>query len=229
MKRIIFHGSEKIIAAPQYGKGRPYNDYGKGFYCTENPDMAKEWAAGAGRDGFSNQYVMDEEGLSLLNLQDPAYTILTWLTLLLENRIFDTLSPLAAEGKACLLENFRIPYRSYDVIIGYRADDSYFSFAQDFLNGTISVRQLNHALHLGKMGEQYVLCSKKAFGQIRFQGYEPVDHTEWFLRRQARDRAARKEYFQSKTQQYRRGDLYITHIIDEGIKPDDERLRSHLS
>ena len=229
MERILYHGSEKIIQKPQYGKGKPYNDYGKGFYCTENQNMAKEWAAGFERDGFANRYIIDENGLSILNLQDPSYTILTWLTILLENRIFDTLSPLAAEGKRYLLKTFSIPYRSYDIIIGYRADDSYFSFAQDFLNGTISIRQLNHALHLGKLGEQYVLCSKSAFRKIRFLDYEIAGHDEWFLKRQARDRLARKDYFHSKSQRYKKGDLYITHIIDERITPDDVRLRTHLS
>ena len=57
-------------------------------------------------------------------------------------------------------------------MIGYRADDSYFSFAQDFINGTISYRQLNRAMHLGKLGQQFVLKSKKAFERIAFEGYE---------------------------------------------------------
>ncbi|MDE7354067.1 MAG: DUF3990 domain-containing protein [Acetatifactor sp.] len=46
-------------------------------------------------------------------------------------------------------------YESCDMMIGYRADDSYFSFAQDFINGTISYRQLNNALHLGRIGQQF--------------------------------------------------------------------------
>ena len=33
--------------------------------------------------------------------------------------------------------------KNYDVIIGYRADDSYFAFAQDFLNNAISLNTLN--------------------------------------------------------------------------------------
>ena len=53
-----------------------------------------------------------------------------------------------------------------DVIIGYRAGDSYFSFAQDFVNNTISVRDLNQATHRGTLGEQVVLISEKAFCQI---------------------------------------------------------------
>ena len=38
----IFHGSENRIEKPEYGKGKPYNDYGLGFYCTEDIEMAME-------------------------------------------------------------------------------------------------------------------------------------------------------------------------------------------
>ncbi|MBQ2640754.1 MAG: DUF3990 domain-containing protein, partial [Lachnospiraceae bacterium] len=34
--RKIYHGSVKIIEKPQYGAGRRDNDYGLGFYCTED-------------------------------------------------------------------------------------------------------------------------------------------------------------------------------------------------
>ena len=49
----------------------------------------------------------------------------------------------------------------YDVIIGYRADDSYFSFAKDFINNTISVEQLAEAMRLGELGIQIVLKSER--------------------------------------------------------------------
>ena len=38
----IYHGSKDIIKQPEYGKGKPHNDYGLGFYCTEDIEMAKE-------------------------------------------------------------------------------------------------------------------------------------------------------------------------------------------
>ena len=40
----IYHGSQQIVEVPQFGVGKPYNDYGQGFYCTESPELAKEWA-----------------------------------------------------------------------------------------------------------------------------------------------------------------------------------------
>lgn len=40
-----------------------------------------------------------------------------------------------------------------------------------------------------------------------------------------RDRSDRREYFSVERNKRQRGDLYITQILDEEMKPDDERLR----
>ena len=223
--KIIYHGSKDIIEKPKFGKGKPYNDYGLGFYCTENLALAKEWAVDIGRDGYANIYEIDDSRLSVLNLNDEQYTILHWLAILLENRHFDSPSSLSHEAKEYILNNFSVDYKSYDVIIGYRADDSYFSFAQDFLNGTISYRQFNNAMHLGNLGQQFVLKSKKAFDLISFIGYENASFNEWYSRKENRDKAARRDYFDMEKNKRLRGDIYITQIIDEEMNGNDARLR----
>lgn len=225
MHRKIYHGSEKIIEHPKYGSGKKYNDYGLGFYCTDSLDMAKEWGVSRDKNGYANQYEIDCSNLLILDLNDEQYTILHWLTILLENREFDIPSGLALEAKKYLKNTFSIPYSDYDAIIGYRADDSYFSFAQDFINGTISYRQLNEAMHLGKLGQQFVLKSKKAFNQIHFLGYEVAASDEWFAKKELRDKTARREYFSMERNKWQRGDLYVAQMIDEEMKPNDLRLR----
>ena len=225
MIRQLFHGSPSIIEKPQFGYGKVYNDYGLGFYCTDSLEMAKEWGVAQNRNGYANRYELDCEGLKILDLNGPSFNILHWLAVLLENREFDVPSGLALEAKEYILNTFRVDYQSQDAIIGYRADDSYFSFAQDFINGTISYRQLNNAMHLGKLGQQFVLKSKKAFDRIQFLGYEVAEHNEWYAKKMLRDRSARREYFSVERNKRQRGDLYITQILDEEMKPDDERLR----
>ena len=121
--------------------------------------------------------------------------------------------------------NFAIDYENYDAIIGYRADDSYFSFAQDFINGTISYRQLNNAMHLGKLGQQFVLKSEIAFERIQYVGYEVAECSEWYAKKMLRDKNARREYFSEERNRRRRGDLYITQLMDEEMMPNDPRLR----
>ena len=168
---------------------------------------------------------MDCDGLRILNLNGADYCILHWLTVLLQNREFDVPSVLALESREYLLRNFSIDYQSYDAIVGYRADDSYFSFAQDFINGTISYRQLNNAMHLGKLGQQFVLKSKIAFERIHFTGSEVAACDEWYARKMLRDKTARREYFDVERNKRQRGDLYITTIMDEEMMPHDPRLR----
>ena len=221
MKRKIYHGSSKIIEKPEFGYGKPYNDYGIGFYCTENPNMAKEWGVGIDHNGYANQYQINCDGLSILDLHASEYTLLHWLTILLENREFDTSTPLAAEAKEYLIQKFHLDYKSYDIIIGYRADDSYFSYAKDFISGIISYEQLCKALMLGNLGEQICLKSKKAFESIRFTGYQKVDYNEWYPKKMARDMYARNGYKAMEKENYRKGELYITKIIDEELKADD--------
>lgn len=224
MLRKLYHGSEKIIEKPLWGVGKTYNDYGLGFYCTENLDMAKEWGVGKDKDGYANCYELDCTDLAILNLNDDKYIILHWLAILLKNREFDVPSGLALEAKEYIFENFMIKYEDYDAIIGYRADDSYFSFAQDFINGTISYRQLSNAMRLGNLGLQFVLKSKKAFERINFVGYELAKSEEWYAKKIMRDKNARREYFDTERNKRQRGDIYIPQIIDERMTADDLRL-----
>ena len=225
MVRKLYHGSPNIIEHPKFGYGKSYNDYGLGFYCTDSLEMAKEWGASIDRNGYANCYDLDCAGLEILDLNGPEFCILHWLAVLLENREFDVPSGLALEAKEYIRANFAVDYQNCDAIIGYRADDSYFSFAQDFINGTISYRQLNNAMHLGKLGQQFVLKSERAFERIRFTGYEIAESGTWYTKKMLRDKSARREYFNVERNKRQRGDLYIIQIIDEEMKPGDLRLR----
>ena len=225
MIRKLYHGSSRIIEKPLFGYGKPYNDYGLGFYCTESMEMAKEWGVGKNQDGYANCYELECDGLKILDLNGLEYCILHWLGVLLQNREFDTPSSLAFEAKEYLKHTFAVDYETYDAIIGYRADDSYFSFAQDFLNGTISYRQLNNAMHLGKLGQQFVLKSQTAFERIRFTGCETAESSQWYAKKMLRDKTARREYFDAERNRRQRGDIYITQILDEEMMADDPRLR----
>ena len=102
MLQKLYHGSQFEIKKPVFGKGKPYNDYGLGFYCTDTVEMAKEWAVSLNRDGFANAYQIDTNGLSVLDLNSPPYGILHWLTVLLGNRQFDIPSPLARDARSYL-------------------------------------------------------------------------------------------------------------------------------
>ena len=224
----LYHGSSFIIERPEFGKGNPFNDYGLGFYCTETLELAKEWACSMGQDGFANRYSFRTDGLSILNLTDRNYNILNWLAILLVNRKFNLSIDIAAQGKEYLASTFLPPYENYDVIIGYRADDSYFSFASAFLNNTISLAQLERAMSLGKLGEQVVLKSEQAFSHLHFEESIPAERTIYYPKKVTRDSKTRADFrAESKTALILNA-VYMIDILREEWKNDDARLRGNV-
>jgi len=218
----IYHGSEKIVEQPTFGMGRKNNDFGLGFYCTTNVELAKEWAVSSLRSGFYNQYTLDTEYLKVLNLNSSDYTILNWIAVLIEHRLFSIKTPVAGRAKRYLIDNFGINVNAYDVIIGYRADDSYFDYAESFLNNSISVEQLASAMKLGKLGEQIVVKSKYAFSNLKFVGFDVAEREQYYVLRKARDDEANQLYL--KMLEEESDGLYIQDIMRGGIKNDDPRI-----
>lgn len=80
----LFHGSDHIIEKPDFHLGKTNNDYGRGFYCTEELEMAKEWACKQNNDGFANKYI------------------------LLKNRTFRLSSEIAEDARQYIIRNFSI-------------------------------------------------------------------------------------------------------------------------
>lgn len=220
----LYHGSEVIVERPEFGKGARHNDYGKGFYCTENPELAREWACAKQKNGYVNIYDMYMTGLSVLNLNDSQYNILNWLAILADNRTYWQNGSISEDAKDYIKTHFLLDISGYDVIIGYRADDSYFSFAQDFVAGVISLEKLSEAMRLGKLGEQIVLKSPKAFDQIEFVGCENVDSDIYYTRKMERERDARREYRKRKREKADIHELYIIDIMREEMTNGDARL-----
>lgn len=221
---IIYHGSTNIITTPVFGHGKPYNDYGLGFYCTESLELAKEWACAVGSDGFANKYELDTDGLSILYLNGMQYHILNWMSVLLENRTFNISEGISSRAKQYILEHFLPDYKKYDVIIGYRADDSYFSYASDFVENTLSLEDLSTAMKLGKLGEQVVLMTKKAFDSLTFVEAVPASGEEYFQKYKERDSNARSEYRDLKKDSDPEEGTYVMDIIRQKWENNDARL-----
>ena len=198
MERTLYHGSQIILEKPEYGKGARNNDYGRGFYCTKEIELAREWACAKQTNGYVNQYKLDLEGLRVLNLNTGQYNILNWLALLAANRTYWQNGSIAEEGKRYLKEHF--------------------------VAGTISFQKLSEAMRLGKLGEQIVLKSLRAFEAIQYVKSEPVDMQVYYIKKMERERAARKEYRMSKRQKADLNELFILDIMREGMENGDPRL-----
>ena len=220
---IIYHGSENIIYSPCFGAGNPKNDYGKGFYCTEDKELSKEWACKRDKNGFSNCYELDMTELRVCNLNSDDYNILNWLALLTKYRGYWQKKSIAEEAKLFLQENYLVDITEFDVIRGYRADDSYFSFVQDFIMGTISLQKLAMAMKLGDLNDQVVIKSKKAFDHLTFIDYEEADAIIYFNEMSNRDKTARRQYQELRPSTSIIDEIYILDLMRGGVP--DEKLR----
>lgn len=229
-KIILYHGSDHVIPKPKLSLGKPNNDYGQGFYCTEDVEMAKEWACKKETNGIVNEYELETNDLNVLNLLDDKYNILNWLALLLKNRVFNLQDDISIDARNYIISNFGIDLSNYDIVIGYRADDSYFSFAYSFITNTLPLMSLNKAMRLGKLGTQIVLISNKAFEHLRYLGMLDVDKAIYSIRFSERDVQARKTYREEiRNGKNYRDDIFVMDILREGMKNDDPRIQRIVS
>ena len=189
MDRIIYHGSEFIIKKPEFLTGNVHNDYGLGFYCCSNKELAREWAARKNGSGFVNHYKIRDDRLKILNLTKPPFdNVLYWVALLMHNReLSNTFRESYPRELKYLEDKYLIDVSQYDIVIGYRADDSYFHFPEAFVESDITLASLNAIFKAGDLGKQYVIVSERAFKLIKFVDYEMTQYNskEEYYRRKA--------------------------------------------
>ena len=178
----------------------------------------------------SDHIIEKPDLLNILNLLDGKYNILHWMALLLKNRTFRLSNEIAIDACDYIIENFSIDLKAYDVIIGYRADDSYFSFAESFVQNGLPLRSLNEALHLGRLGTQTVLISEKSFRNLTFDGADFADKTVYYPKFIARDSNVRETYRREiRNRHSYKNDIFVLDILREEMKDNDSRIQRILS
>ena len=162
---ILYHGSPNQQVSLQYGLGDEKHDYGKGFYLTENLELAKEWAVYRPdeRNGWVHKFSLDITDLKVLDFQE--HNILSWLAELMKHRdAADSKRYRVLSGK--FIEKYGIDSEHYDVIKGWRANASYFYIAREFVRDNIDVEILEELLSLGGLGIQYCIKSERAYESL---------------------------------------------------------------
>ena len=192
-KLILYHGTYNKIVTPTYGQGDDKHDYGRGFYLTENYDLAKEWAVCRPDDsnGWVHKFELDTEDLKILDFQQ--LNVLSWLAELMKHRD-------AADSKryrvlaAKFIEKYGVETSEYDVIKGWRANTSYFYIAKEFVRDNIDIDILEELLSLGELGIQYCIKTEKAYSRLKEIQDELsiVDYNEFNVKYNERDVRARR-------------------------------------
>ena len=189
----LYHGSPNKVVIPQYGCGDDKHDYGRGFYLTDDIELAKEWAVCRPdeKNGWVHKYELECDELKILDFKE--YDVLAWLAELMKHRD-------AADSKRyrMLAEKFIDKYGKdtdeYDVIKGWRADASYFYIAKEFVRDNIDIDILEELLLLGGLGTQYCVKSERAYSRLHEITGEllSVEYAEFNDRYNKRDVEARK-------------------------------------
>lgn len=192
-KIVLYHGTPNKEVIPAFGLGDEKHDYGKGFYLTEDIELAKEWAVcrPTATNGWVHKYTLDIEGLKILDFEQKS--VLAWLAELMKYRA-------AADSKRYrvlsekFIKKYGIDTAEYDVIKGWRANASYFYIAKEFVRDNIDVDILEKLLFLGGLGIQYCIKSEKAYSRLKEEtdSLLVVNYDEFNEKYNKRDVEARK-------------------------------------
>ncbi len=192
-KIILYHGTPDKIVTPTYGLGDDKHDYGRGFYLSEDIELAKEWAVCRPNEtnGWVHKYELQTRGLKILDFQEK--DVLAWLAELMKHRNADD-SKRYRVLSVKFIEKYGIDTSEYDIIKGWRANASYFYIAKEFVRDNIDMDILEDLLSLGGLGIQYCIKTEKAYSKLKEipEGLIPVDYEEFNTKYNERDAAARK-------------------------------------
>ena len=192
-KIILYHGSPNKIVYPTFGLGDEKHDYGKGFYLTENMELAKEWAVCRPNEcnGWLRKYELDTEELNILDFEK--LNILSWLAELMKHRAASDSKRYRVLAKK-FIDKYGIDTSEFDVIKGWRANASYFFIPKEFVRDNVDLDILEKLLYLCNLGIQYCIKSEKAYSQLKdiTVADMPVDYAEFNEKYNQRDIEARK-------------------------------------
>ena len=190
-----YYGADCLLTKPIFNKGNPSNDYGLGFYLTPDKEMARLWASKFEK-GYLIEFDVDVSKLKIMQLATiNDEDILRWLSILITHRFSKEEREENKTNIEWLINHYPFTLGDYDVIIGYRADDSYFDYSRDFVKNDLSLELLKDAMRIGKLGVQFVLMSKKSFEHIKYIKSEPVPHTNEYFDFRNKTKA---EYYELK-------------------------------
>ena len=211
MNKVLFHGSPKIVEKPLLYHGKSSNDFGPGFYCTEDRDLAKEWAVSYKRNGYLNKYEIDIEGLTVLDLKNVDDGFNQWIALILDNRP----TSISSELKENFINLYYPDLYGVDVILGYRGDSSIFTILDDYLNNKIDTKNLLKKIKKSGLGEEVVLVSQTAIDKLKFIGCESVSYFDCYRTKQIRDQKEREIYYKNNSEETARKNLAL--FLDYGV------------
>lgn len=158
---ILYHGSNIVVDHPSITKGKPFKDFGQGFYLSDTKEQAMEMAlrvverVGAKQSPVVSSFEFDESVMTDGSLKVKCFESYTeeWAEFVLRNRDRKTLQP----------------YHDYDIVYGPIADDGVVRQMRRYEMGDITLKELMRELQYPPMITfQYFFGSEKALEKLLF-------------------------------------------------------------
>lgn len=157
--KLLFHGAKDVINLPldfKYSKEK--NDFGRGFYLGENFEQASTYIANS-----SSKYVYSFSLYDQDLIIEKFNVDTEWMLAIAYYRGW-----LAQYKHNEIIDNIIKKVENADVIIAPIADNRMFDLISEFVDGTITNEQCEHALAATNLGNQYVIKTKKALEKLEF-------------------------------------------------------------
>lgn len=157
----LYHGSNLKVDHPEILRGKPFKDFGQGFYLSDTIEQAMEMAQrvaeriGAGQTPVISTFEFDDSVMTEGLLKVKCFETYTeeWAEFVMRNR--DRKTPQ--------------PYHNYDIVYGPIADDGVVRQMRRFEMGAITLKELMQELQYPpKITFQYFFGSEKALEKLRF-------------------------------------------------------------
>lgn len=164
----LYHGSKSGIHGAIAPISRVRCDFGKGFYMGTDRTQPLTLICNYPEARIYTLNV-DLSDLKILNVD----TGLDWALLIAYNR-----GKMESIKNTQIYNRFADMSRSYDMIIGYIANDRMFVVLDRFFNGEITDLALINSLSALKLGKQYAALTQKACQKIKIvdeQGLSEAD------------------------------------------------------
>lgn len=173
-KSILYHGTAKYHKTIDLSYGRPFTDFGSGYYLTSSLSQASKWAIGRGsKNSWVFEYNVSDATSNLLQL--PLLECnMDWLDVILYYRIGRPLP--RKERWACI--------NKYDIIFDQMADGKITKLVQHFSSRKITKSALLQQAKGWKGQDQYCFKTQNAIKllhrTVEYQ-YDPVSRI-WIRR-----------------------------------------------
>ncbi len=155
---ILYHGSNIKVSVPDLTLSKPFKDFCKGFYLSDNYEQAWDMATQKVRqtltgESIVSEFQFDENLLFSAELQIKIFSDYNeeWANFVLDNRD----------------KNLSQPIHNYDIVYGPIADDGVAFQLRRYQGGVISIARLVEELKYAKrIAFQYYFGTDRALQKL---------------------------------------------------------------